>query len=207
MTQITTGLRSILNWPRAYDLLMSALGADHFRQVFIDQYVDPQPNDRILDVGCGTGTIVAFLPRGVHYLGLDLSPDYIAAAKIRFGDRGNFRVGNVNALRLDPHDRFDVALAVGLLHHLNDREVESLLGAVHDLLKSNGCFVTVDNCFTDDQSPVARALIRRDRGRNVRTPNGYERFFSAVFGNVTSEVRHDLLRVPYTHVIIKAVTS
>lgn len=207
MTQITTGLRSILNWPGAYDLLMNALGANHFRRVFIDQYVGPRPDDRILDVGCGTGTIVAFLPRGVAYLGVDLSPDYVASAKSRYGDRANFQVGDVNGLRLDPHDRFDIALAVGLLHHLNDREVEGLLGAVHGVLKPNGRFVTVDNCFTDDQSPVARALIRRDRGRNVRTPGGYERFFSAVFENVTSEVRQDLLRVPYTHVIIKAVAS
>ncbi len=207
MTQITTGLRSILNLPGAYDLLMVALGANRLYRVLIDTYVAPREHDRILDVGCGTGTIVGFLPRGVAYVGVDLSPDYIAAANDRFGDRAEFYVGDVSTLRFGPDDRFDIALAVGLLHHLEDREVEALLLSVRGQLKANGRLITIDNCFTDDQSPIARTLIRQDRGRNVRAPGEYEKFFLGVFDSVSSDVRHDLLRVPYTHVVITAAAS
>jgi SAM-dependent methyltransferase len=186
---------------------MNALGANHFCRVFVDQYVRPHPDDRMLDVGCGTGAVVAFLPRDVSYLGIDLSPDYIASAQRQHGERARFQVGDVNSLDFEQDEAFDIVTAVGLLHHLDNDEVRRLATAVHGLLKSNGRFITIDNCFTPEQSPLAKAIIRRDRGQNVRTPEEYQAIIQDVFSRVTSEVRHDLLRIPYTHVIIEATAS
>lgn len=207
MAQITTGLRSILSLPAAYDLLMDTIGANKLRKIWIEQYIRPRPNHRILDVGCGTGAGVAFLPRDVSYFGIDLSPDYIASAQRQYGERARFQVGDVNSLAFEPVEAFDVVTAVGLLHHLDDDEVRRLATSVHGLLKSNGRFLTIDNCITPGQSPLARALILRDRGRNVRAPEEYQAIIQDVFARVTSEVRHDLLRIPYSHVIIEATAS
>ena len=204
MAQITTGIRSILNVPRMYDYFMDSLGARNFQRIFIEQYIRPQPKDRILDVGCGTGSTVGFLPEGIAYIGVDLSPDYIAAAKRQFGDRASFRVGDVNELRFGADERSDIVSALGLLHHLNDDKVVRLAKTARKLLKTNGRLVTIDNCFTEDQSPVARAIIRRDRGRNTRTPAQYTALIEGHFGETRYEVRGDLLRIPYTHVIIEA---
>lgn len=186
---------------------MVLLGSDKFKRTLLHEYIRPQPGDRILDVGCGTGTILEFLPRDIAYLGLDLSPEYIAAAERKFGDRARFRVGDVNELQFHSEDRFQVITAVGLLHHLNDDEVGHLVKSVRALLSANGRFVTVDNCFTDNQSPAARALIRRDRGRNVRSPGQYQALIERGFDKVACEIRHDLLRIPYTHVIFEASLS
>lgn len=204
MAQVTTGIRSILSLPSAYDVLMDVLGAKRMRREIIEQYVRPRPHERILDVGCGTGTLVEFIPKGIAYLGVDLSREYIEAAIRRYGDRASFRVGDAGRLSLDPEERFDIVLAFGLLHHLDDDEAGCLARTIRDLLKPDGRFVTVDNCFTQDQSSIARAIIRRDRGRNVRTPSEYETILRKAFGRVSSEIRHDLLRIPYTHVIIQA---
>lgn len=50
------------------------------------KYLDPQPGDRILDIGCGDGTltlqIASALPLG-QILGLDASPSMISAAQQR----------------------------------------------------------------------------------------------------------------------------
>jgi SAM-dependent methyltransferase len=207
MAQITTGLRSVLSLPAAYDLLMDTIGANKLRKIWVEQYIRPRPDDQMLDVGCGTGAVVAFLPRDVTYLGIDLSPDYVASAQRQHGERARFQVGDVNSLAFEPDETFDLVTAVGLLHHLDDGEVRRLAKAVHGLLKSNGRFITIDNCFTPEQSPLAKAIIRRDRGQNVRTPEEYQAIIQDVFARVTSEVRHDLLRIPYTHVIIEAMVS
>jgi hypothetical protein len=79
-----------------------------------------------------------------------------------------------------------------------------LAKTVRALLSANGRFVTVDNCFTENQSPAARALIRRDRGRNVRTPGQYQALIERVFDRVACDIRHDLLRIPYSHIIFEA---
>ena len=44
--------------------------------------LDPQPGERILDVGCGDGTLTRkIVERGATVLGIDNSPEMIAAAR------------------------------------------------------------------------------------------------------------------------------
>lgn len=46
---------------------------------------------RILDVGCGTGQLLGQLEPGLTYLGVDISPSAIEAARARFADWPNAR--------------------------------------------------------------------------------------------------------------------
>ncbi|MEE8500893.1 MAG: class I SAM-dependent methyltransferase [Kiloniellales bacterium] len=51
---------------------------------------------RILDIGCGPGLLLDHLNPDVTYLGVDISPTAIQAARAKFGDRPNrrFHVGS-----------------------------------------------------------------------------------------------------------------
>ncbi|RKZ63742.1 MAG: class I SAM-dependent methyltransferase, partial [Candidatus Parabeggiatoa sp. nov. 3] len=49
--------------------------------------------------------------------------------------------------------------------------------------------------------------ISKDRGQNVRTQEGYLELASQVFSNITTDIRHDLLRIPYTHFILECVKT
>ena len=79
---------------------------------------------RILDVGCGPGTITAGLadrvPQG-HVTGIDAAADVIAQARTAGGGRTNldFAAGDVYALDF-PDSSFDVAHAHQVLQHLGD---------------------------------------------------------------------------------------
>ena len=77
--------------PRRYDLLSALLsfGQDpRWRRALVDA-VDPAAGQRVLDVATGTGMVAAELlgrSDGV-VVGLDQSPDMLAAARARFADR------------------------------------------------------------------------------------------------------------------------
>ena len=62
--------------------------------------------------------------------------------------------------------RFDVVLAMGLLHHLDDAECAALIGFAHASLDPGGRLVTIDPAYAPEQARVARWLIGRDRGEH-----------------------------------------
>ena len=79
----------------------------------------------------------------------------------------------------------------------------TLFQIARDTMKPGGKLVTLDGVWTDDQSQVVKYLLSRDRGRFVRSEAGYRELASKVFSNIESSVRHDLLRIPYTLLILK----
>jgi SAM-dependent methyltransferase len=83
-----------------------------------------RPGQRLLDVGCGPGTITADLARRVapgDVVGIDASTDVIAQARRLTVETGNvrFETGDVYALPF-PDGSFDVVHAHQVLQHLSD---------------------------------------------------------------------------------------
>jgi SAM-dependent methyltransferase len=98
---------------------------------------------------------------------------------------------------------FDIVMANGVVHHLDDASAMRLYRLAHAALKPAGRFVAVDPAFAEGQSLLARILVGNDRGKFVRTSEDYAALASRVFPDVKVSVRHDLLRVPYTHAILE----
>jgi SAM-dependent methyltransferase len=195
-------LSGVLSRPGAYRTFSWLIGGNVWR-VYLDQYVKPGSYEKILDIGCGTADILEFLPR-VDYLGVDLSPEYIDSAQKRFGARGRFRCADVASVNIEPeHGTFTLALATGVLHHLADDEAHKLFALARLALQPSGRLITYDGCYVPNQSNVARWFLRRDRAKFVRTPEQYQHLAVAHFSRVESHLRQDLLRVPYTHLIMR----
>ena len=203
--QVTTGIRSVLSLASVYRFAQRAIGAEAFRETLASEVLNVSEGDRILDIGCGTADILAHLP-DVDYLGFDSSDRYVEAARERFGDRGRF----VTAAPVDVDDSLGdrtLVMAIGVLHHLDDETAHEALELAATALQPGGTFVSVDPTLTDDQHAVARFLIKRDRGQFVRTPEQMQHLVSDHFDEVGMEVRHDMLRTPYTHLIVRAGRS
>jgi cyclopropane fatty-acyl-phospholipid synthase-like methyltransferase len=168
----------------------------------VRDHVRPTEQASILDLGCGTGELLDYLPVTVKYLGIDISSAYIARARERFGTRATFEIGDVTEINGNLGG-FDLVLAFGLVHHLDDSQADRLFHFAGGALNPRGRVITVDTAVTADQSGAARAMVRRDRGRHVRTPADYSALAAGSFANVLTTVRGDLLRVPYTHCILE----
>ena len=80
--------------------------------------LDPQPGERILDVGCGEGTLTRRIgERGASVLGIDNSPDMVRAAR----EKGVDAV-LMNAADLHFQAEFDAAFSNATLHWVLDKE-------------------------------------------------------------------------------------
>lgn len=196
-------IRPVLANPAAYQLWWDVVGGPAFAKVLVNEYVQPRVGARILEIGCGPGTMVRYLPPS-EYSGFDLSPKYIELAKRRF-PKAHFVCERVSQFSLAKEQSFDVVLALGIVHHLEDAEARQLFQIAHDALKPGGKLVTSDGLWADGQSPTARWLLTRDRGEYVRSEREYVGIASQVFSNIRPSVRHDLLRIPYTHLILECV--
>jgi len=202
MAQVTKGFRSILSLPWAYNLWSHLLGAPAARADFIKTYLKVSEGDRVLDIGCGTGTMFEALPSGIHYTGFDLSESYIQQAKEKHGDSARFVHASVGESPDLPEGEFDVALATGVLHHLDDPEAVELFRLAAKCLRPGGRLITSDPVFIEGQSPVAKFIISRDRGQNVRRKEEYLALAEEVFDSVEVDIRHDRIRIPYTHILL-----
>lgn len=125
------GIAHVLDFPRAYTWFASCIGGDA-RATYAREYVKPVSGQRIIDIGCGPADIGSELPVGVEYVGFDASQQYIGAARTGFGKRGTFYCQSVSSDVASHYSRFDVAMANGVLHHLDDAQALELvmLGAV-----------------------------------------------------------------------------
>lgn len=190
--EISTGLYSILRNPAVYLFFEKMMGSESKYRMYVDAFLLPLRNGaRVLDIGCGVGHILDFLPAGVHYVGYDLSESYIQFARKKYGDRAEFHNMRVREMDLSENELFDVVLADGLLHHLNDEEARHLFRISHSALAPHGFMFTIDPTFTHKQHFISRLIASTDRGRHVRYPEGYKELADVCFPNVEVHVLHN----------------
>ncbi|MFZ6029605.1 MAG: class I SAM-dependent methyltransferase [Chloroflexota bacterium] len=119
------------------------------------------PTDLTLDFGCATGIKTLGLAGHVRTIqGIDISPKMIAAARQNAEKQ---KIGNARFLQatlFDPQfepGSFDVILAFGVLHLLND--LTQALHQINHLLKPGGWFISSTACMGQD-TPVLNWINR-----------------------------------------------
>jgi SAM-dependent methyltransferase len=142
--------------------------------------LDPQPGERILDVGCGEGSLTRkIIERGSTVLGVDNSPEMIAAA----------RANGVDALLLPAEDmqffaEFDAAFSNATLHWVLHKEQAAR--AIFRALKPGGRFAGEmggDGNIARLQQAVDEEMIIRGYVPPVEAHNWYPapKEFAAVY--------------------------
>jgi trans-aconitate methyltransferase len=97
--------------------------------------LDPQPGERILDLGCGDGFLTRRIAAsGATVVGVDASSQMVAAAKERGVDA---RLASGESLSFD-HE-FDAVFSNAALHWMRDHD--AVLQGVYRALKPGGRFV------------------------------------------------------------------
>ena len=119
------------------------------------------PRDRVLELGCGTGTTALKLAPHVKTItGSDISGEMIAIAEGKRQAAGVVNAGFVTAGIAPPEADalpYDAVLAFNLLHLIED--LDGALAAIHAQVKPGGLFISKSGCI-GEMTWVFRPLIR-----------------------------------------------
>jgi trans-aconitate methyltransferase len=106
--------------------------ADYGREVAL--LLAARPHERILDLGCGDGALTEHLAEAASVVGVDASPELVAAARERGLDA---RVVDARALTFT--NEFDAVFSNAALHWMGP--LDAILAGVRRALRPHGRFV------------------------------------------------------------------
>ena len=159
-----------------YDFAIAAFTREKVWRDALVGLVDPQPDDRILDVGCGTGSLAARLGRTAEVIGVDPDPAVLARARARAaksGARARFAQGFLGAGLLPAGWRPTKAVSSLVLHQTPLEEKRRIIGEIHALLPTGGLFCLADYGRQPDRAQrfMFRALVQSVDGVENTEPN------------------------------------
>jgi len=200
-------LKDILAAPQLYQAFQRSGGFFQARLKAIARHLPIKSGDRVIDIGCGPGHIVKYLPGGIRYTGFDVDQRYIDFANKHFGARGDFHCRFFDAAAAAEFGPADIVMMNGVLHHIPEPDAKATLAVIAKTLKPSGTLFTLDGVFHEGQSSIARMLLKNDRGEFVRTEQKHLALMDGIFPFVTHAVRDDLCWVPYSLIVVCARKS
>lgn len=204
MGEVTSGLRAILSIPVVYIAFQRMLGAHEVRSYFAKNFIRPFAGCIVLDIGCGPADMLEYL-QNTDYWGFDISESYINQANKKYGKNGKFFCQELTVAHIENMPLFDRVLALGLLHHLDNEGAANVMRLAHKALKPGGRLLTLDPCLEPNQNLVARFLVKKDRGQNVRTQADYLSLASTFFKSPHIEIYHRKRGIPYTYCFMECI--
>lgn len=104
----------------------------------------PKAGMSILDVGCGTGSHLAFYQRyDVNLFGIDTSPAMLSVARERLGDGAELYQGSATDMPY-PDASFDLVISMLVLHEMDHPIRLAVLDEMKRVLKPSGRVLLID---------------------------------------------------------------
>jgi SAM-dependent methyltransferase len=196
-------IRSILDRSSIFDRWQKLVGAEAAKQWFVDTYVLPRTPIRVMEVGCGTGALCRYLPSTVQYVGVDIDEGYVAAARRRFPDRVFEHADVGDPITFETFSGgFDLVIAFGVLHHLDDDQVRRCLEGCVGMLGNAGTFLSVDPCHRQHERPLEYLMKQFDRGRFIRPASSYGDLVAKSFQSVAVDIEVKQMLMQYSLAVV-----
>ena len=185
-----------------YSTIQRLVGAHKMYMDIVASHIVPnqQHDTLIIDIGCGTADIVAYIPNRIDYIGLDNNHHYIESAKKRYPHRDFYHIDvTQHNLQDNIPSTHNIFLLIGVLHHLTDQEATHILSTLHTHMKKGDMILSVDGCQEANISAVENFFYQVDRGKHIRCAKEYVSLFPTT--DITWKIHREWLRVPYRHVV------
>lgn len=198
-------ITQILSFAGVYQLYQWLVGAGNYTKLFVNSHIQYQPNQKILDVGCGPADVLKHLPKKVNYTGIDLNEHYIKKARRKYPQH-QFIIGDLESADFPiNNESFDTIFMVGVQHHLDDATLKKVTQQIFEKLKKGGRFLYLEPVRTPQQGKIELWFMNNDRGKFIRTADQYEQFTRPVFPNTQQEIIQGTMNIPFTIIISESI--
>ncbi len=116
-------------------------GQDLSDTPYIDKFLKEMNNGKILDIGCGTGTLSEYIAnKGFSVDAIDFSEEMLKIAK--------GKIKNVNFIQMDMRninidEKYNGIMLAYSLFHISKKEVKEVIPKYYNLLKENGTMLII----------------------------------------------------------------
>jgi ubiquinone/menaquinone biosynthesis C-methylase UbiE len=177
--------------------IFSKIASFYYSQELLDaigRAIVPMPEIKLLDAPCGTGALYNIcMP--CSYYGIDIDEDRVADCIQHFPE-GRFSTANASNTHF-PDAFFDIILAAGLFHHVDDQLAHEILEEFKRVLKNFGRIIIFDAIWPCNILNIVGWIGRKmDQGDFVRHSNEYIDIFTNHF-KITSHTFHTRLGFDY----------
>lgn len=144
-----------------YDIFLRVVMKETTVKSRLIAQLNPNGNERILDFGCGTGTLTLMIKKagpGCDVYGIDIDPEVLEIA----GKKARHDFSNVHFILYDgitlpfDGDSFDKIVTSLVIHHLSPEKKPGIFRELHRVLKKGGELHILD--FGIQRSFYARLL-------------------------------------------------
>jgi len=178
-----------------YIFFQKLMSATSVRIKFVKKYI--KKGHYVIDLGCGPASILEDFPK-IYYYGYDINSSHIKYAKKKYINKNfHFYCKKFNKNEIFKLPKFDCALLLGLVHHLNDEEFINIIRLIKNTLKKNGKILILDNVIIQKQNFISRFLINNDQGDNVRNLKQYKLILNKFFTKIRYQINNQIF-IPYT---------
>ena len=196
MSQRINQIYNFINSPLVYRIIQYIMSGSSFRNSIIKKNIK-KSNLKILDIGCGPAQILEQIPR-CDYYGYDIDQRSIQYAKKKYRKKNyHFYCKKFNKTEIKKLPKFDFVIFFGILHHLSNKEADKMLTLCKRIMKKNSKLLTEDPILVEKQNIIAKFLIEKDRGINVRQKKEYINLLKKHFKKIKNKVTHQFF-IPYT---------
>jgi ubiquinone/menaquinone biosynthesis C-methylase UbiE len=164
---------------------------DNFK--FLWMYSNIKENAKVLDFGCGSGTLSCLKNKGCEITGIDYSVEALNFAK---NINGYDYVHSVDIFDYDNYGYFDYVVSLDVLGHIPFEDKDKLISQLKRFLKPGGTMLHGIECGQVNYSAMSKEELKKfievdghvgieDKLANI---NRFKKFFNFV----TGEVRYDI---------------
>jgi SAM-dependent methyltransferase len=171
---------------KVYDEVMNHIDFNEWAN-FILNSVIPFKIEKVLDLGCGTGSILRFFPDSIHKVGLDASIEMLNIAKSH-DRKSNYVLGNIQNFSIGKD--FDLVICThDTLNYLESLyDLEDHFQSVNSALKPGGYyFFDISSEYNLQENFHNRTFKEKHNGINIVWKNKYEAFKKQIISTLQFE--------------------
>ena len=194
-------MKRILNQAIVYNFYQNLIGSRRYLRLYSENFIQAKDGQKILDIACGTGNIIEFLPKNIDYTGVDYSLKYIEFCKKKFPQFSFICANSFEDMGLDM--KYDIIICEALISNGSDYQVMKLFESIKRFSTKSTKILISEMNYTLETPFVEKKLYLSERGSYLRYRDEYINLISEYFNIKKYTIVEKPYYIPYQKIVFE----